>query len=218
MSFLSADQQNPDEFKEYSPVPPGYPLKVLSKSLPFITCSILQPGGGKCGPLVIDLRHFQLCHITDDFVESVASFEEPEQGTSVNRESSAGGKQAAQNSQVGEKVSLPLDAKNLIHLCEDQYRETEFAIKMHLQCLNQHMNQLELEKKADGDRHNALLISNEITKHVLVQLVIAPQNDDEMHCVELTKEQASEVHKALHAHCNVLQDMEESAHWNMESA
>lgn len=221
LSFLSDSDQGPEKFKEFSPVPPGYPLQVLSKSLPFITCSILQPGGGQCGPAVIDLRHLQLCRVTDDFVESVTSFEETEQGTSADRESLDGVKQAAQNSQVCEKVSLLLGGKDSIHLCEDQYRETEFAIKMHLQYLHERINQGDLEEEmpgSDRDRHNALLFFSEITKQALVQLVISSQNENDVNCVELTKVQAGEVHEALHAHCHVLQDMEEVDAWDLESA
>ena len=218
LSFLSDSDQGPEKFKEFSPVPPGYPLQVLSKSLPFITCSILQPGGGQCGPAVIDLRHLQLCRVTDDFVESVTSFEETEEGTSVNRKSAAGVKRAAQNSNVSEKVSLPLGNKNLIHFSEDEYRETEFAIKMHLRCLHQRINDLELENEADRHEHNALLTLTEIAKQALVQLVVASQNEEEVNCVELTKEQASEIHEALHSHWHVLQGMEEADSWNLESA
>ena len=60
---------------EYSPVPPGYPLRVIGLSLPFAACCVLEPGGRESAPMILDLRNIQLCRLSNEFVNSIASFQ-----------------------------------------------------------------------------------------------------------------------------------------------
>jgi hypothetical protein len=57
-----------------APVPPGYPLRVLEVSLPFVACSLLQPGGKESGPMIIDLRNVRLCRLNNGFIEAIKAF------------------------------------------------------------------------------------------------------------------------------------------------
>lgn len=56
------------------PVTPGVPMRVLEVSLPFVACSLVEPGGCESGPAIIDLRLVRLCRINNDFVEAIRSF------------------------------------------------------------------------------------------------------------------------------------------------
>lgn len=57
-----------------SPVPPGVPLQVMASSLPFVVCSILEPGGNLDGPVILDLRAVRLMRLAPEFVEAVAAY------------------------------------------------------------------------------------------------------------------------------------------------
>lgn len=57
-----------------APVPPGFPLRVLEVSLPFVACSLLQPGGKESGPTIIDLRNVRLCRLNNGFIEAIKAF------------------------------------------------------------------------------------------------------------------------------------------------
>jgi len=57
-----------------APIPPGYPLRVLEVSLPFVACSLLQPGGKESGPMIIDLRNVHLCRLSHGFIEAIRAF------------------------------------------------------------------------------------------------------------------------------------------------
>lgn len=57
-----------------APVPPGFPLRVLEVSLPFVACSLLQPGGKESGPMIIDLRNVRLCRLNNGFIEAIKDF------------------------------------------------------------------------------------------------------------------------------------------------
>ncbi len=61
-----------------SPVPPGYPLRVLGLSLPFAACCLIEPGGEESGPMVLDLRRVQLCRLSSDFIDAICTFHPPE--------------------------------------------------------------------------------------------------------------------------------------------
>ena len=56
------------------PVIPGVPLRVLEVSLPFVACSVIEPGRSESGPSIIDLRIVRLCRINRDFVDAIQSF------------------------------------------------------------------------------------------------------------------------------------------------
>ena len=58
-----------------TPVPPGLPLQVLGLSLPFVACSVLEPGGYFGGPVIVDLRAVRLTRLSPDFVAAVQAFE-----------------------------------------------------------------------------------------------------------------------------------------------
>ena len=60
-----------------SPVPPGVPLQVMASSLPFVVCSVLEPGGNLDGPVILDLRAVRLTRLTREFVTAVAAFKVP---------------------------------------------------------------------------------------------------------------------------------------------
>ena len=57
-----------------APVPLGFPLRVLEVSLPFVACSLLQPGGKESGPMIIDLRNVRLCRLSNRFIEAIKAF------------------------------------------------------------------------------------------------------------------------------------------------
>ncbi len=57
-------------------VTPGTPLLVLKLSLPFVLCGIVGPGKTMAGPIVIDMRAFHFCRLSDDFIEAVIEFTE----------------------------------------------------------------------------------------------------------------------------------------------
>lgn len=70
------------EFQEAErpdPVNPGVPLQVLGISMPFVACSVLEPGGTMAGPVIIDIRRVSLMRLTADFVEAITAFEFPAQ-------------------------------------------------------------------------------------------------------------------------------------------
>ena len=73
------------EFQEAerpAPVDPGVPLQVLGISMPFVACSILEPGGTLAGPVILDLRRVSLMRLTPDFIAAIIAFElqtQPEQ-------------------------------------------------------------------------------------------------------------------------------------------
>ena len=58
------------------PVPAGYPMRVLEVSLPFAACVVIEPGGSESGPAIIDLRSFQLCRVSKEFVEAIQGFKD----------------------------------------------------------------------------------------------------------------------------------------------
>ncbi len=57
-------------------VTPGTPLIVLKISLPFVLCGIVGPKKTMSGPIVIDMRAFQLCRLSEDFIRGVVDFDE----------------------------------------------------------------------------------------------------------------------------------------------
>jgi hypothetical protein len=54
--------------------PRGVPLRVLGVSLPFVACAILKPGGGECGPTILDVRRVRLARLDPSYVEAISSF------------------------------------------------------------------------------------------------------------------------------------------------
>ena len=56
------------------PVPLGVPMRVVAISLPFVACSIIQPGGSESSPLIIDMRVARLCRVDIDFVEAIQAY------------------------------------------------------------------------------------------------------------------------------------------------
>jgi hypothetical protein len=70
-------QENSDERDANvppAPVPPGFPLRILEVSLPFVACSLLQPGGKESGPTIIDVRNVRLCRISSGFIRAIKAF------------------------------------------------------------------------------------------------------------------------------------------------
>jgi len=56
------------------PAKPGVPLRVLSTSLPFVLCAVIQPDGSEHGPQVVDVRSFNLMKLGEDYMEALLSF------------------------------------------------------------------------------------------------------------------------------------------------
>ena len=72
-------RMRPDEvivMQPKMPVPPGYPMRVLEVSLPFAACVVIEPGGSESGPAIIDLRSFQLCRVSKEFVAAIQGFKD----------------------------------------------------------------------------------------------------------------------------------------------
>ena len=59
-------------------IPEGAPMKVLGMSLPYIVCSVLQPGGEERGPKILDVRHTRFIRLDPGYVEAIAQFSGPE--------------------------------------------------------------------------------------------------------------------------------------------
>lgn len=79
------------------PVPMGVPLRVLELSLPFIACSIVEPGGTESGPVILDLRVMRLCRVRERFVRAIKAFaREPD--------ASCGGEPCDSVHQAGEDI------------------------------------------------------------------------------------------------------------------
>lgn len=56
------------------PVPLGIPLRILGISLPFVVCSLLEPGDNESGPVILDLRTVQVCRLDEDFIDAIKRF------------------------------------------------------------------------------------------------------------------------------------------------
>ena len=56
------------------PVPAGVPLRILAESLPFVLCSVLEPGGTEAGPAIIDIRTIRLAPVSDAYVDALRQF------------------------------------------------------------------------------------------------------------------------------------------------
>lgn len=52
-------------------VPPGVPMEVIGVSPPFVACCIVEPGGGRGGPVILDLRRTRLCRLLGGFAEAL---------------------------------------------------------------------------------------------------------------------------------------------------
>ena len=55
-------------------LPAGLPLRVLEHSLPFVACTVVQPGGIEDGPVILDLREVNLCRLTENFIKAIITF------------------------------------------------------------------------------------------------------------------------------------------------
>ena len=74
-------RHGPHEFEVHevvAPVSPGLPLQVLGISLPFVVCSVLNPGGGHSGPVIIDLRTVCLARVAPQFIDAIVAFDAPD--------------------------------------------------------------------------------------------------------------------------------------------
>ena len=56
-------------------VPAGVPLRVLERSLPFVVCAVIEPGGNEAGPIILDLREVNLCRLDTRFIKAIVSFQ-----------------------------------------------------------------------------------------------------------------------------------------------
>lgn len=59
---------------EALPVPLGVPLRVLSVSLPFVLCAVVDPEGAESSPAIIDVRVHRLTPTTESFVDALRQF------------------------------------------------------------------------------------------------------------------------------------------------
>lgn len=58
------------------PIQPGIPLRVLGVSLPFVACSILNPGGTYSGPVILDVRMVHLSRLNSDYIGAIIAFDD----------------------------------------------------------------------------------------------------------------------------------------------
>jgi hypothetical protein len=56
-------------------VPPGVPMEVIGVSPPFLACCIVEPGGGRGGPVILDLRRTRLCRLLGGFAEAIEQWQ-----------------------------------------------------------------------------------------------------------------------------------------------
>ncbi len=75
MPELSEHAELAGVVQKKTPVPVGIPLRVLERSLPFVVCAVIEPGGSEAGPIILDLREVQLCRLRSGFVKAIVSFE-----------------------------------------------------------------------------------------------------------------------------------------------
>jgi hypothetical protein len=57
-----------------SPVPPGVPLQIIGTSLPFVACAVIEPGGKRAGPIIIDSRSVKFMRLAQEFVDGIVEF------------------------------------------------------------------------------------------------------------------------------------------------
>ena len=53
----------------------GVPLRVIGISFPFVACAVIEPGGTKGGPVILDVRRVRLIRLSPEFVQCLADFE-----------------------------------------------------------------------------------------------------------------------------------------------
>lgn len=66
-----------DDFESIgsAPTPPaGVPMQVLEVNLPFVACSVPQPGGVAKGPVILDVRNLNLQRVDPKFVRAIRRF------------------------------------------------------------------------------------------------------------------------------------------------
>lgn len=57
-----------------SHIPYGIPLEIMSISLPFLLCGVLRPDNRIYGPLILDLRHFNVLRLQPEYVDVFKQF------------------------------------------------------------------------------------------------------------------------------------------------
>lgn len=78
VGFIRRHGDDGIEFREAAPtapVPTGVPLEILGISLPFVACAVIEPGGTRAGPVILDIRTVRLARLSGSFVAAVVGFE-----------------------------------------------------------------------------------------------------------------------------------------------
>ena len=55
-------------------VVPWVPLKIVGVSLPYLVCGMLNPGGDRSGPVILDTRKVRVCRLTSEHVNAIVDF------------------------------------------------------------------------------------------------------------------------------------------------